>query len=547
MGTRAQDISLGVLGAVVEARLAAWQRSDFAARLWAHDHTLWADEPTEITNRLGWLDLPRTMQGEVADLTAFADEVAAAGTQHVVLLGMGGSSLAPDVWQRTFGHAAGRPELVVLDTTHPDAVAAVADRIDPAATLFLVSSKSGTTVEPLSLFRFFWHHLATAGVDPGPQFAAVTDPGSPLVGLGEERGFRRVFTADPDVGGRYSALTHFGLVPAALIGVDVAGLLDAACALVDVTGPTTPVRDNPALLLGAALGEAACEGRDKATYVTSPALTAYPEWVEQLIAESTGKEGTGIVPVAGEPLGAPASYQDDRFFVYVGLYGDEDPSQLERLAALEAKGHPVARYVLGDPIDLAGQMYRAEMAVAAAGAVLGIQPFDQPNVQRAKELAREALEGEIDPDEVDEVDGGDAELLRDALGDWRSGYEPGDYVSLQAYIRPTGDAHAGLHRIRMQLRDELRAATTVGYGPRFLHSTGQLHKGGLDTGLFLQLVDQPGQELPVPESDYSFAQLIAGQALGDYQALRSEGRRVLRVQLGADAAAGLAAVEAALA
>ncbi len=543
---QANGVTLGDLADVVTDRIEQWSRTDFVERMWGGDHTLWADDPSEITNRLGWLTLPETMASHLPGITGFAAEVAGEGCEHVVLLGMGGSSLAPEVWQRTFGSAPGHPELIVLDSTHPGAILDVAGRSDLATTLFLVSSKSGTTVEPLSMFRWFWHQLASSGIDPGPHFAAVTDPGSQLELLARDRGFRRVFTADPDVGGRYSALTHFGLVPAALIGADVAGLVDAAAAVAHVTSPRTPPKTNPALLLGAALGEAASAGRDKATYVTSPALAAFPDWVEQLVAESTGKDGTGIVPVAGEPLGPPDVYRNDRFFVYVGLRGDEQPGQLERLATLEARGHPVSRHVVSDRYDLAGLMYEAEMAIAAAGAVLGIQPFDQPDVQRAKELARQAMEGELDAGGVEEVDATHSGTLDGAADAWLAAYRPGDYVSIQAYINPTADADGVLQRLRLALRDRLRAATTLGYGPRFLHSTGQLHKGGADTGLFLQLVDDPADQLPVPEADYSFAGLIAGQALGDYQALRDEGRRVLRVQLGKDSAAGLEAVEAVL-
>ncbi len=533
------DFSPGALEGAVADRLDQWQKGDFAARLFEHDHTLWADDPDEITNRLDWLGLPETMRGEIDDMTVFADDVVAAGYRHVVLLGMGGSSLAPEVWQRTFGNAPGHPELIVLDSTHPDRVRAVDAAVDPATTLFLVCSKSGTTVEPLSMFKFFWHRLGSAGIDPGPHVAAVTDPGSHLQDLGAGRGFRRVFTANPNVGGRYSALTHFGLVPAALIGVDVAGLLDAAAAAARNV--------QPALRLGALLGEAALAGRDKATFVTSPALGAYPDWAEQLVAESTGKDGKGIVPVAGEPLGPPDVYRDDRVFLYAGVAGDEDPAQLDRLATLEARGHPVVRRIVGDRPGLAAIMYEDEVAVAAAGAVLGIHPFNQPDVQRAKELARDAMAGTLDGGGVEEVVAADSGALDHAADGWLASHQPGDYVSLQAYLDYTSDAGEALQRIRLALRDRLRAATTVGYGPRFLHSTGQLHKGGPDSGLFLQLVDQPSEELPVPEEDYTLDELIAGQALGDYQALRNEGRRVLRVQLGPDAAAGLEALEAAIA
>ncbi len=549
-----QRLQLGQYTDRVEKRMQAWREAHFLPRLWRKDHTLWSPTPEpELTDRLGWLTLPEIMHEHRDELVAFADEIKAEGVQHVVLLGMGGSSLAPEVFQRTFGNGAGYPELIVLDSTHPDAVRAVEDRIDLAHTLFLVSSKSGTTLETLSFFYYFWHQVNRITATPGRHFVAITDPETSLEDLARERGFRRIFSAPPDVGGRYSALSVFGLVPAALIGVDIHRLLDRAWVMVETCAFCAPESHNACLALGATLGELTLAGRDKVTLFTSPALAALPAWLEQLIAESTGKDGKGIVPVADEAVGAPEVYGDDRLFVYLSLAGEADPDMDRRIAALEAAGHPVVSIRLEEKADLGREFFRWEIAVAAAGAVLGIHPFNQPDVQLAKELARQAMAKTGEPaeeavgDDGTEVAAERAEDLQQALEAWLAQARPGDYIALQAYLPPTQETTEALQRIRLTLRDRLRLATTLGYGPRFLHSTGQLHKGGPNTGLFLQLVDEPGalpaEALPVPETDYSFGALIRAQALGDYRALRQRGRRVLRVNLGRDIAGGLARLE----
>jgi transaldolase/glucose-6-phosphate isomerase len=453
---------------------------------------------------------------------------------------MGGSSLAPEVFQRTFGNWDAYPELVVLDSTHPAAVGAVEARIDPVSTLFLIASKSGTTIEPLSFFEYFRRVVSAAIRHPGRHFAAITDPGSPLVDLAREHGFRRVFETVPDVGGRYSALTHFGLVPAALIGADVHRLLDRAAAMAEGSSPGQDPRAVPGFVLGAALGELALAGRDKATFVMSQTFAAFPDWIEQLIAESTGKSGTGILPVVGEPLGPPRVYGADRVFVALLLEGDttHDPA----LDALEAAGHPVIRIVVDEPEDLASEMFRFELATAAAGAVLGINPFDQPDVQRAKELARQAMEGKLDAGAIPTTPAADGERLAAAVSDLIASVGAGDYLALQAFIAPDTDASRCLQRIRMRLRDRLGIATTLGFGPRFLHSTGQFHKGGPNSGVFVQIVDEPEQDLEIPGRGDTFGTLVAGQADGDYQALADAGRRVVRISLGNDATAGLSAL-----
>jgi transaldolase/glucose-6-phosphate isomerase len=554
------ELRLGNYRSAVDARLAQFAEEGFGRRMWAKDPTLWSPDPVpDLTDRLGWLQLPETALGTLADLERFTAAVRADGIEHAVVLGMGGSSLAPEVFARTFGHRSGWPELSVLDSTHPDAVAALADRLDPLKCLFLVSSKSGGTTETMSYFYTFWDRvkraLAAGGAagDPGKHFVAITDPGTSLEKLAKERGFRAVFAAPSDVGGRYSALTPFGLVPAALAGVDLAALLARAQGAAAASGPAVPAvpaATDPGLLLGAALGELARAGRDKLTFWTSPAIQSFPDWLEQLIAESTGKDGKGIVPVAGEPLGTIDAYGDDRFFVALEVAGEEaeDLGLATLLAALEGRGHPVARITLADPLDLGREMFRWEVAVAAAGAVLGIHPFNQPDVEFAKVLAKQAMNeagaAGAAGAEAKTVDVSDAAALAAGLADLLSG--TGGYVGIHAYLAPGGLLSEALHALQGEVRDRTRLATTFGYGPRFLHSTGQLHKGGPAGSRFLQLLDHPHQDLPVPETDYTFAKLIRAQAAGDRKALEQRGRKVLTVDLGKDAAAGVAALRQAL-
>ena len=534
-----QQLSLGPARAAVDARLAQWQKDDFNRRLWAKDYTLWSAKPVpELTDRMGWLNLPQAMHEHIEELQTFAAAIKDAGMKHVVLLGMGGSSLAPEVYQRTFGNQNGFPELVVLDSTHPAAVRAVERRVDPLRTIFLVSSKSGTTTETLSYFHYFWKLVSDRGKQPGQNFVAITDPGTPLEKLARERNFRRVFSSPPEVGGRYAALTVFGLVPAALIGMDLKRLLDEAWTMAEASAFCVEAKKCPAPLLGAAMGELARMQRDKVTFLASPSLAAFPIWVEQLIAESTGKDNKGIVPIADEAVGPPEVYGKDRFFVLLHLPG-EDKSLEARVAALEQAGHPVVRIALQDKYDLGQEFFRWEMAVAAAGAVLEINPFNQPDVQLAKDLARKAMEGKAGGQQAPEVATAQRQQLQTALQDWLGQAQAGNYISLHAYVEPTAATDAALEQLRVRLREKSRLATTAGYGPRFLHSTGQLHKGGPNTGLFLQLVDQPGTDAAVPETNYTFGQLIKAQAQGDWQALTQRGRRVVRVQLGADARKGL--------
>ncbi|MCI4364879.1 MAG: bifunctional transaldolase/phosoglucose isomerase [Thermoplasmata archaeon] len=538
-----QSGSLGPQTDRVAARLQAWQDARVGDRFWRCDPTLWPEAPaSEVAERLGWLRLPELMHEQLPELLGFAEKVRHDGVRFVVVLGMGGSSLAPDVFRRIFGHRTGFPELVVLDSTHPDAVRAVEGRIDPDHTLFVVSSKSGTTTEPLSFYRYFWELLRASGTSPGSHFIAVTDPGTPLEKLAGDQGFRYVFRALPTVGGRYSALTTFGLVPAALTGVDVRGLLDRAWTMAEGCAPSVPAVQNPGLSLGAALGELAMSGRDKLTFYSGPAFAPFPDWAEQLVAESTGKIGKGIVPVVDEPMMAPDRYGADRLFVEIQEGRATDAGVSAHTERLEAAGHPVVRLRARDLLDLGQEFFRWEVAVASAAAILGINPFDQPDVEFAKELARQAMAqpgGGAAAPAVTTVLAAAASELSVAVRSWLGSCRPGDYFGIQAYLAPRPDTWASLEGLRRRLLERTQLATTLGYGPRFLHSTGQLHKGGPNTGLFLQLVDTPEKDLDVPGAGYTFGQLIRAQALGDYQALRQKGRRVLRVDLGSDVAGGL--------
>jgi glucose-6-phosphate isomerase len=501
---------LGPLAPAVRRRLKEFDAEDVVSRIWSHDHTVWKPDPTEITNRLGWLTLATDLRPRIPGLQAFAKRVAADGFTHAVLLGMGGSSLAPEMFARTFGTASGALELTVLDTTHPATIARVEASLDLDHTLFIVASKSGTTLETLSQFEYF--SAKTGG--RGSSFIAITDPGTPLEELARARGFRHVFENPPDLGGRYSALSLFGLVPAALIGADLEDLLFSAEEMAD--GCTAvPAFENPGAWLGALMGEAALAGQDKLTFVLPASVASFGDWVEQLVAESTGKEGKGIVPVPGEDIGPPDAYGEDRLFVSLGDYPG--------LAPLRAAGHPVVTLEFGGPKTLGAEIFRFEFATAVAGHVLGINAFDQPNVEEAKQATRAILASLHEGSELEEPDPGDA------AGELQ-GVAPGDYIAIQAYLDRTPDSAAALQLDRLALRDAHRAATTVGFGPRFLHSTGQLHKGGPPTGVFLQVTDESREvDLPIPGKPYTFGTLIDAQALGDLQALRARRRRVARV------------------
>jgi len=559
--TRWQQASfnLGPYQGAVDEALIELRDDRVISRIWRYDHTVWKPEPGEITNRLGWLHTPEIMGDSIQRIETLVDAVRDSGYTDALLLGMGGSSLAPEVFRKTFGVKQGYLDLAVLDSTDPGAVLAHADRLDPARTLFIVSTKSGTTIETLSFFKFFYNWVRdSVGEKPaGEHFIAITDPGTPLTDLAERYHFRSCFLNNPHIGGRYSALSYFGLVPAALIGMDIQTLLDRAMTMAcNCEGCNYPVTgNNNGGRLGVALGELAKAGRDKVTIVTSPQILSFGDWVEQLIAESTGKEGKGILPVVGEPVGPPASYSKDRVFVYMRLVGDE--SHGEALAELEGAQHPVLRLFLHDCHDLGGQLFLWEMAVAVAGHCLGINPFDQPNVEETKVLARQitveykekgSLPAEtpcLEDDEISvygDVPGGSlGEVLNTFLGQ----AEVRSYITLQAYIQPTAQTSAALQNLRTRLRDRFRLATTVGYGPRFLHSTGQLHKGDAGKGLYIQFTADDPQDVAIPDeagstaSSITFGVLKAAQAIGDRQALLSRGRKVIRFHLGREIVGGL--------
>ncbi len=511
----------------LEATLAELDGHDVIGRIWRKDHTVWKPDPKEIVDRMGWLHVTDMMNEHTSVMESFAEAVRQEGFQSVVLLGMGGSSLGPEVLRQVFGSAHGYPELSVLDSTVPACVRSVTDTIDPAHTLFLVSSKSGTTIEPLFLFQHFWSLVESAvgKEQAGRQFVAITDPATPLVELADERDFRHAFINPPDIGGRYSVLSLFGLVPAALAGIDITLLLDRADRMREGCASCVPARDNHGARLGAAMGTFALQGRDKLSIVTSPGVSSFGLWAEQLIAESTGKEGKGIIPIAGEPLVAPHRYGDDRLFVYLRLEGDDNSAVDAAVEGIKSAGQPVLMLEMRDRYDLGAEFYRWEFATAVAGAILGINPFDQPNVKSAKNATEKVLQEYASSRRLPWVDTGQSPSGMLA--------EPpkGSYLAIMAYLRPSAEVDEAIAKYRRKVVERHSIATTFGYGPRYLHSTGQLHKGGPDKGLFLQITAGHGYDLPIPGEPYTFDVVADAQALGDLPALSSLGRRVARVHL----------------
>jgi transaldolase/glucose-6-phosphate isomerase len=558
-----QVLDLGGYEADVAARIDSLDEEQFAARLWRKDPSLWKDDPEEqevIRNALGWLHVAEKMEENLAELSSFAAEVKAAGFQHVVHAGMGGSSLAPLVFERTFTPDNHSLPLTVLDTTDPATILQIERSVPVANTLFIVASKSGTTAEPLAFGDYFYARVQEKkGNRAGENFVAITDPGRPLVDLAQKRGFRRTFLNYPDIGGRYSALSYFGLVPAVLMGVDVAELLAQALRMVHACASCVDSGDNPGVVLGAAMGELGRQGRDKVTFLVPQPISTLGVWLEQLLAESTGKEGTGLLPVALEAAGDPSVYGDDRFFAYLRLDGAQDEGLERKVEALRQAGHPVVTIQMDGRLDLGQEFFRWEIATATAGAILSINAFDQPNVQESKDNTNRLLgvvrdKGKL-PEEkpalvesplslyADETDSTIAGTLTRFLGQARGG----DYVALMAYLTEKPEIEKALERIRLKLRDELKLATTLGYGPRFLHSTGQFHKGGPNTGLFLQLTGGDDHDAPVPDEPYTFGVLKRAQAQGDLEALRKHGRRVMRIDLGRDTIRGLNKLEQSIA
>lgn len=549
-----QRLQLGEYDEMVGNRMSRLEIEAFAARMWRKDATLWKDDLAAgklISNSLGWLHVAEKVVGGVPQLEAFVRELKDAGFTHVVHMGMGGSSLAPLVMQRSFARTNGL-SLTVLDTTDPATILRIEREIPLENALFIIASKSGTTAEPLAFGDYFYDKLkALKGARAGENFLAITDPGTQLEELAHGRKFRRIFVNFKDIGGRYSALSYFGMVPAALAGVPIAELLERALSMAHVSASCIAAGENPSLALGAAIGELALTGRDKLTFVTSEALEGFDMWLEQLIAESTGKESTGILPVAGEEIGGPFSYGDDRVFAYVKLENEVDEYRDAKVSSLVGAGHPVITIRLKDVADIGQEFFRWEFATAVAGAVLGINPFDQPNVQESKDNTNRLLEqvrrdGKL-PVEAPSARHGSLRVFADQHGQsaeqlisslFRNG-RPGDYLAIQAYLTETQQIHSTLQDIRFVLRDRLRLATTLGYGPRFLHSTGQYHKGGPNTGIFLQITADESEDAPIPGRPYTFGVLKQAQALGDLQALRKHKRRVMRIHLSDGVTRGL--------
>ena len=525
--------NLGDYQAGVESALRDINTKRIIPRLWAHDHTVWKPEPDEIENRLGWLDIVPRMRDDLSTIEDLTQELISAGYTHALLLGMGGSSLAPEVFRKIFGVRGGYLDLKVLDSTDPDMVRAHAERLDLGKTLFIVSTKSGGTVETLSFYKYFFGLTARnlGSSRAGDHFIAITDPGSRLADEADLRGFRARFLNDPHIGGRFSALSYFGLVPASLIGVDTARLLERAEDVRNRCAPSAghPSR-NPGVSLGAILGKLAASGRDKLTFLTSPKIACFGDWLEQLIAESTGKEGKGLLPVVDEPRGEFSVYGDDRLFIRLEMGQESVP-----VPNAAGNAHPEVRIRFRDRYDIGGLMFLWEIAAAVAGERLGINPFDQPDVEAAKQQAGRMValyekNGRL-PIEAP------SKTSADTLDDFLSEVKPGDYIALLAYLKPSPETDAALQALRVKLRDRSRLAVTFGYGPRYLHSTGQLHKGDRGRGHFILMTAESSGDVPIPketgsdESRLSFGILKMAQALGDEKALRGKGRHVIRLHL----------------
>lgn len=535
LGHDYSDVELGQYLPDVESTLSALDQDAVLRRIWERDHTAWAGEPDEIVNRLGWLTVSDEIVEQIHALTDFAQEVKNTGFRHVVLLGMGGSSLGPEVVRQTIGSADGFPELIVLDSTVPESVESVTKAIDPSRTLFLISSKSGGTIEPNSFYRHFRALVdqAIGSEAAGKRFVAITDPDTSLEELAHSEGFLAVFSNPSDIGGRYSVLSFFGLVPAALTGVDVASLLQRANRMREDCASSVESHSNPGAFLGAAIATLATAGRDKLTLVTSPSIGSFGLWAEQLIAESLGKDGKGVVPVADEPSIGVDSYGDDRFFVYLRVTGDDNLATDESIRLIAERGQPMVRLDLRDRYDLGAEFFRWEFATAVAGAIIKVNPFDQPNVQAAKNMTDSVLEAYRSTGNL--PDGGFGITVQELL----ASITDGNYLAIMAYVSQTPEIDRVFETLRRQIAERYGIATTLGYGPRFLHSTGQLHKGGPPSGAFLQITTRHGDYGSIPGAHFSFGTLADAQALGDSKALVAAGRRVARLRLESDVAAGV--------
>jgi transaldolase/glucose-6-phosphate isomerase len=545
--------------------LELWRREGNVRRLWAGDARLWTGR--DEAKWLGWLNVVGEQHKRIEALSNLANEIQRAGFTHVLLLGMGGSSLGPEVFAETFGRLNGGAELLVLDSTDPAQIRTVESKIDPARTLFIVSSKSGSTLEPNILKKYFLE-FAKRAVGPGQagsRFIAITDPGSPLQKIAERDRFRHIAYGIPSIGGRYSALSDFGLVPAAVMGLDLGRLLTAAQTMVYSCAASVPPADNPGAVLGNILGTLGKAGRDKITIIASPGIADFGAWLEQLLAESTGKQGKGLIPIDAEPLGPPDVYSTDRLFVYVRLSSEANAKQDDAVAVLERAGHPVVRIAVTDRYHIGQEFFRWEFATAVAGSILGINPFDQPDVEASKVETRELTSayertGKLSPETALLSEGGvalfadakngkafaKAGTLVECLAAHFARIRDGDYCALLAYVERNKQHRDALQDIRVLIRDRKRVATCLGFGPRFLHSTGQAYKGGPNTGVFLQITCDDAADLQVPDQKYTFGVVKAAEARGDFEVLAERGRRVLRVHLGSNVAAGLATLKEAV-
>jgi transaldolase / glucose-6-phosphate isomerase len=555
--TGRQTINFGDLRSAVNAALNSLDEKQYARRLYSKDPYLWKSDQNvvdAIRNRLGWQDIEDFIN-KASEVTSFAKQVKNEKFKHAVLLGMGGSSLCPEVSTEIFKSAKGFPELIVLDNTSPEEVNNVENIIDLKKTIFIVASKSGTTTETLSFYKYFYSKITNAGIDsPGKHFIAITDPGTSLEQEARSHDFKYIFSNPTDYGGRYSALSYFGLVPMALIGMDINKILDNAHQMKVSNGEFIPSQSSPGISLGTFLGINARNGRDKITFVLSKSIAAYGYWVEQLIAESTGKEGRGLVPIESEALGAPANYGNDRVFVFLHVAGDPNQTEEKKLSALEKNGHPVVRIEMKNKYAIGAEYFRWEIATATAGLIIGVNPFDEPNVAESKKNSKDLLnewnergsfpEGEplfshnglsifIDP-QNDRLVNLNRKSIKSFINSYVRLAVSNDYISLLAYFMKTTSRDKLLQNLRIILRNKLKVASTVGYGPRYLHSTGQLHKGGPDKGIYLIFSADAKEDLQIPEANYGFAVLQKAQYLGDLRSLNNKRRRVIRVHLGSD-------------
>jgi transaldolase/glucose-6-phosphate isomerase len=565
-----KTFSLNTYESAVSDALKTAQDQNLVQRIWNRDADLWTGQ--DEGQWIDWLDIVDKQVSQADLFPSIAEEIRQTDLTHVLILGMGGSSLCPEVMRMTFGVQPGFPELHVLDSTVPAQVTAFEQAVNLEKTLCIVASKSGTTTEPNTFRDYFYDKICRiVGTDrAGQHFIAITDPDSQLEQDARSKGFRHIFHGVPEIGGRYSALSHFGLIPAAVMGVDVPALLDRAKDMVRQCSPSSPDDENPGLNLGIVLGTLAQAGRDKVTIITSPAIWDLGAWMEQLIAESTGKEGAGLIPIDNEPPGQRAVYGTDRVFVYINLISDTDPAQNHFIDSMEEDGHPVIRLTMNDPLDIGAEFIRWEFATAVAGAVLGVHPFNQPNVQESKEYTKDLTDayeqsGRLPP-ETPVLESAGIKLYTDAdnaeflsalaaqsgfpagsLESWIavhiSRIQPGDYAAFNAYVEMNETHQTILQAIRLCIRDRKQVATTLGYGPRFLHSTGQLHKGGPNTGVFFQITSDDAQDVSIPAKRFSFGILKAAQATGDFMALSNRHRRLLRIHLPADVQAGLERVK----